>query len=515
MKRISTNKKALFLVIFSSFALMSPFAIAQEEASAPETPTYFDSLSTGDEKIYRSRKFINLTLGVEQDEKLPPMPDNFILKGDFRKIVSVSYSKEINVFRFTPLREGFGTLTVHDKRNNKIVAEYRVDVKKNKLDKVVREIQALLSDIEGITIKIVNNKVVVDGQILLPKDLSRIYSVVSQYGSQAASLVSLSPLAQKKIAEFISRDINNPEIEVRALNDKIVLQGWAKSAEEKMEAETIAKAYMPDVVVDAAEEKGVIKKRRPANDGIINLIKIKEAEAAPPKKMVQLVVHYVELSKSYTKGFNFQWTPTLQDQSQAGFSFGQGQPGGFTSQITGIIDNLLPKLNWAKSHGHAKVLESTSLIVEDGAAGNIEQMSKYPYSTSGPNNTQTVQFADVGISSNITPRIIEDKSASVKLDIKFAIGAMGSGGVITNNKVNTIVTVRDRQSAAIGGLITNSSSNLYNDPNKAAKNPIISLYASKDFSRNQSQFVVFVTPIVKTSASAGSEQIKKKFRLRD
>ena len=33
--------------------------------------------------------------------------------------------------------------------------------------------------------------------------------------------------------------------------------------------------------------------------------------------------------------------------------------------------------------------------------------------------------------------------------------------------------------------------------------------------QDQSQFVVFVTPIVKTSASSGSEQIKKKFRLRD
>lgn len=499
---------------FSLFAQEAVEENSTEEA-AVERPTNLDSLSTGDERAFRSRKFINLTLGVEQDEKLPPMPADFVLKGDFRKIVTVSYAKEINVFRFTPKTEGFATLTVHDKRNNRIVAEYRIDIKKNKLDKVTREIQALLGDIEGITIKVVNNKVVVDGQILLPKDLSRIYSVVSQYGDQAASLVTLSPLAQKKIAEFISRDINNPEIEVRALNDKIVLQGWAKSDQEKVDAETIAKAYMPDVVVDVAEEKGIIKKRKPANDGIINLIKVKAAEAAPPKKMVQLVVHYVELSKSYTKGFNFQWTPTLQDQSKASFSFGGSEPGGFTSQIAGVIDNLLPKLNWAKSHGHAKILESTSIIVEDGATGNIEQMSKYPYSTSGPDRTQTIQFADVGISSNIKPTIIEDKSSSVALDIAFAIGSMGAKGVITNNKVNTKVTVRDRQSAAIGGLITNSSNNMYNDPSKVPPNPIISLYASKDFSRNQSQFVVFVTPIVKTSASAGAEQVKKKFRLRD
>ncbi|HWU43549.1 MAG TPA: hypothetical protein VN132_08930, partial [Bdellovibrio sp.] len=72
-----------------------------------------------------------------------------------------------------------------------------------------------------------------------------------------------------------------------------------------------------------------------------------------------------------------------------------------------------------------------------------------------------------------------------------------------------------RQSAAVGGLIRNSSSAGYNPADPDVKNPIISLYASKSFTKNQSQFVVFVTPVVKTSASAGAEQVKKKFRLRD
>ena len=74
--------------------------------------------------------------------------------------------------------------------------------------------------------------------------------------------------------------------------------------------------------------------------------------------------------------------------------------------------------------------------------------------------------------------------------------------------------MRDRQSAAVGGLIRNEAATAYNPPS-GAKNPIISLYASKQFQKKQSQFVVFVTPVVKTSASAGAEQIKKKFRLHE
>lgn len=500
--------------LLSLFLISGNIAWAQEELEASP------STSTEDQGgIYRSRKFVNLTSGIEHDEKLPPLPDNIEFKGDFRRIVTAAYAKDLNTIRFTPRAEGFATLTIHDKRNGKILAEYRIDVKKSKLDKVVREMRALLGDIEGINIKIVNNRVVVDGQILLPKDLARIYNVVQQFGEQASSLVTLSPLAQKKIAEFIARDINNPEIEVRAVNEKIILQGWANSDEEAKRAEIIAKTYLPDIIIEAAEEKGVIKKRKPANDGVINLIQIKEAPAKPPSKMIQLVVHYVELNKDYSKAFKFQFTPELGDNSQLTFQTGGDSPGGVISTITGTVSNLLPKLNWAKQHGHARVLESTSLIVEDGKKGEIKQVTNQPYPVIGKDGTQGTAFAEVGIVTAITPVLLGEKSGSVHMEMAFKVSSLlgntPSGAPITsNNEMTSTVTVRDRQSAAVGGLIRNSTSTGYNRP-AGQKNPIISLYASKDFIKQQSQFVVFVTPIVKTSASAGAEQIKKKFRLRD
>lgn len=469
---------------------------------------------------FRSRNFVNLTLGIEQDEKLPPLPGNVEFKGDFRKIVTASHSKELNVIRFIPKAEGFATMTVHDKKTGKVVAEFRIDVKKSKLDKVAKEIRALLGDIEGITIKVVNNRVVVDGQILLPRDLSRIYNVVQQFGEQASSLVTLSPLAQKKIAEFISRDINNPEIEVRAVNDKFILQGVANSDDERVRAEIIAKTYVPDIIVEAAEEKGVIKKRRPANDGVINLITVKEAAPPPPSKMVQIVMHYVELNKDYSKSFKFQFTPGLEDGSRLSFESNSNSPGGVVSSLTGFVSNLLPKLNWAKEHGHARILESTSLTVQDGKKGEIKQLTNMPYSVLGKDNIPGTAFAEVGIKSIITPVILGEKSGSVHMDMEFSLsnllGTGQNGAPITSsNTIQSTLVVRDRQSAAIGGLIRNSSSTGYNRMPPDVKNPIISLYASKNFQRNQSQFVVFVTPVIKTSASAGAEQIKKKFRLRD
>lgn len=468
---------------------------------------------------YRSKQYVNLTIGIEQDVKLPPLPADVEFKGDFRRIVGAAYARDLNILRMTPKSEGFGTMTIHDRRNGKVIAEYRIDIQKSKLDKVVREVRALLGDIEGISIKVVNNRVVVDGQVLLPKDLTRISSVVGQFGDQTSSLVTLSPLAQKKIAEFISRDIANPEIEVQAINDKIVLKGWAADDDERVKAEIIAKTYLPDMFVDPNAEKAGVKSRKPANDGVINLIQVKERAAGPPPKMIQLVVHFVELNKEYGKSFKFQFTPEIDDGSGIQFSAGNGGSG-VTNVLTGTIRSLLPKLNWAKNHGHARILESTSLIVQEGKQGTINQLTSFPVPTppTTVNAPPTFQAIKVGINSSITPVLLGERSGSVKMDMNFAVSNIvdfSSGIPITaENNITTTLVVRDRQSAAVGGLIRNTASTAYNPPS-GAKNPIISLYASKLFQRKQSQFVVFITPVVKTSASAGSEQVKKKFRLHE
>ncbi len=80
--------------------------------------------------------------------------------------------------------------------------------------------------------------------------------------------------------------------------------------------------------------------------------------------------------------------------------------------------------------------------------------------------------------------------------------------------VKTQISVRDRQSAAFGGLIKKQTSNSFGgSPDN--KDAIITLKQGKNYARKDSQFVVFVTPIIKSSASAGVDQVKKKFRLRE
>lgn len=501
-----------------------PDSRAPDSAAAPaEKPNDADALQVGD-KFFNTKKFLNLTVGVEHDEPIPEDWPKWKPSGSYKKYFNVSVEKDNrSILRFTPTSEGYSVFYIRDKRNDKVLREYRITVKKSKLDNVVREIQALLGDIEGINIKIVNNKVVVDGQILLPRDLGRIHSVLSQFPDQASTLVTMSPLAMKRIADKIREDINNPEITVRAVNDKLILEGVAADEGERDNAELIAKTYLPDLVIDSAEATGVIRKRKPANDGVINLIKVKPGAPPAPKKMVQVVMHFVEMNKTFAKSFRFQWTPTLTPESSrnttVGFQGASQSAGGITSQIMGVIDNLIPKLNWAKDHGHARVLDSTSIIAEDGGEGKITQQTEFPVNAITKEGNAASSSVPVGITSTVKPTILEGRSASVKMNLYFSVRSLvedrPGSPIVSNNEITTQVTVPNEQSAAIGGLISNSKFTNYNPPNGLPSNPIISLYASKQFAHKQTQFVVFATPVIRKTASEGSEMIRKKFKLRD
>jgi pilus assembly protein CpaC len=464
----------------------------------------------------KGKEYLNLAVGVYHDQSAESLPGEIELDGTFRRLTRVQWNPQTKTLRFYPRNSGVGTLTIKQPSTGKILAEFTIDVRKTDLQKVAREMQALLEGIEGIQIRILNNRVVVDGQILLPSDMKRIHSVVKQYGGQATSLVVLSPIAQNKIAQFIERKIGNPEIRVNAVNGKFILEGFANAQEEKDKAEIVAKMYVPDVVVDeAVADKKVLERKV---DVVINLIAVRRPPEGEPSKIVQMVIHYVELQKDYSKSFRFQWLPDIGDGSSLEFQTGGRSPGGLMATITGTVSNLLPKLNWAKQHGFARVLQSSSVTVEDGKQGVINSLTRLPYQVVNAQGQPSTNFEETGIRTNITPQIMGQRSDSVKLALNFAVKSLLSysdqGPLTASREIQTVLHVRSGQSAAVGGLITNDSGTNFNKlPAGASKNPLISLYASKDFRRNQSQFVVFVTPLIKSSASAGSDKIKRKFRL--
>jgi pilus assembly protein CpaC len=490
---------------------LTPGAVSAPVASAPPA-------ATGDEQPNgkRIRRHLSLIVGLAHDEEflIPDKPT--VLRGR-TGFLTVTRIKGTDYFRILPEKIGSGIVTLNDVKTQQILVEIRFDIRDDANEKMLRELQSLLGDIEGIEFKYVNGLILIDGYVLLPRDLVRIGQIISNYDpTKVKSLATLSPAARQRIANFISNDVNNPEVKITAVGDYIKLEGQVNSPEEKLRIKNIVSLYLPDLVVEKAPDNNSPvqvfgrKNTGKIEDLIVDLITIKrdDEKVEPPPKLIQVVAHFVKFADGYSKSFSFNFSPAISATTA-------GQSTGPTSSITDtarLISNLLPKLSWAKVHGFAKVLDTASILVQDRKKGVITRTVTNNGLIAGPNGSLVPNPITANVTLDVTPTIKSERSGLIEMPIVVSTNSPGKSDT-TQTTVNTTISVRDRQSAAFGGIIKKDTDTRYGAP--ATPDAIITLQASKEYARNNSQFVVFVTPIIKSSASTGVEQVKKKFRLRD
>jgi len=465
-------------------------------------------------------EFINLSVGFQYEHLLPENLHNKRLRfeGTYTRITSIFHQRKNNTILFNPKRKGTGTLIIKNTRN-KILQKINVDVKKVNLHKIAKEVSDLLITIDGIEIKILNNKVIIDGEILLPKEMDRIDAVVEEYGLDLVkSFVTLSPKAQTQLALLIEKKIGYliPPNEVRVIahNNRFVLEGQVESEAQKKRAYLIATLYTR---FDAERTTGNLRQRSSVMM-VKNNIVVHTKPVDNREKLIQIIVHYVELQKSYNKSFAFQWAPQIGNDTYIETSYGQGRFR-FIPTVTATISNFFPKLNWAKSFNFARILHNANLTLQNNTQGSINHTTQIPYTIRNSDGELQTTSAAATIHTKVTPTIIGLQEKTVQMKVTVQVGSFGgttANGPITNNRtIDTQLHVRDRRSAVLGGLISSHLSKDYNRlPGLPAKTtPIINLLSSKKYDTNKGQFVVFITPIIRSSASTGVDRIRNKFKL--
>ncbi len=236
------------------------------------------------------------------------------------------------------------------------------------------------------------------------------------------------------------------------------------------------------------------------------------------KKLVQISTHYVELKKDHNKGFLFQWTPTISSGNTEISASKGSTANALFATFTATIENLFPKLTWAKGFGFARILHNSNILVEDGKKGQIHASRNIPVTIH--EGTQLVASSvATGLDATITPNIRGARKDMVHMDIKFEVsapaGQFGGKPVTTKHTVVTNVYVRSTLSAAIGGLASSFLSKDYNrlPASSTGKTPLVNLVSGKNYDVARSQFVVFITPVIKSSASIGVDRVKDKFKI--
>jgi pilus assembly protein CpaC len=437
---------------------------------------------------------------------------------------------------FKPLKAGETNVTVRDADGN-IRLIFMVRITGSNLLRIAGEIRDLLRDVEGMDIRIVGPKIILEGEVLVPADYGRVALIVADpaYSGFVMNLTTLSPLGMQVLAKKIESDIKNfaPNVTTRVVNGVIFLEGSVKNLDEARRADQIARIYLPEMRPTTLIERDDKTSRGPQvpRQMIQNFIQVEPPAPKKQEKLVRVTVHFVELSKDYSKFFGFKWEPGFTSEPQ--IAIGQGttgstQAGGLSFSAT--LSSLIPKLKTAQDAGYARILKTGTVIVRSGQPAKLDELTDYPYTVTGANSQVLPASTKVGLSVGVTPMIL-GQSEDIQMDLNMnqidlvSLPSAGGAPITSTHKVETKIYVKSKESAAVAGINSTDVATSFNkdDPNQGTFNTnangqstdaLFTLKHTKNYAKKKSQFVIFVTPEIIDNASEGSEDLKRNFRVK-
>jgi pilus assembly protein CpaC len=437
----------------------------------------------------------------------------------------------------TGLKAGITDLWIYDDQDV-LRFVYNVTVTPQNLKRALGFLKQELKNVEGLKMYIREQMIILDGEILLPEDIARIHQVITGFEQGIFKIqFRLSPTLFSIVAEKMEKEIGLPDVQVEVVNQRFVIKGEVSSKDEFNYVTYKAALYLPKFfytpyVGDPTNAGELVPPAEEFRDQpIINYFLLVRDADDPIDKVIKVAIYFVEIAKGFESNFGFTWAPSLDASNsniKLGYSF-PTQPAdsegneipAFTSTVTGIINNFIPKLRDAVKHERGRVIQSAAITVQDTKKGNIKKITSYPYLVTAPDTGPRTEFADVGISLDLTPSILgnnkqesEDINLGIGIEVSQVVSMSSSGvPVRSQNSVQTTVNMKSNETAAIGGIVNNVSSKSYGNQG-GDDNIIINLSRSKSFQKNRSQFVVFVTPTILKTTSEGSNEVKEKFRIR-
>ncbi len=443
----------------------------------------------------------------------------FVKIGDKRQIV------------FKPLKAGETTVTIRD-QDGTIRLVFQLRVTGSNLLRVAGELRSLIGDVEGLSIRIVGAKIVIEGDVLVVNDFGKVSAVLADkaYSDVVLNLIALSPLALQVMAKKIEEDVKPiyPSVKVRVVNGSVFIEGEVGSQSDSDKVTRIATLYLPEVRPPsfADRDEKMARPTGPPRSVIQNFLVIKDTTPKKKdKKLIRVTVHFVELSKDYLKIFGFKWQPGFS--AEPTISVGQGTTGATAAtgaSFSATISSLVPRLESLQKSGYARVLKTGTVIVKSGEPATIKEQTQIPVAAQAQGGQVQGAPQGVGITVNVTPQQIgqsDDISMTLKLEAISVVGRQpaGAAALTATHIVDTQLFVKSGKSAAVAGVNSADVGTDFNkdDPKAGAfaegTSPLFTMMRTKNYRKKKSQFVVFVTPEIIEDASDGNEDLKKNFRV--
>ncbi|RME27396.1 MAG: BON domain-containing protein [Deltaproteobacteria bacterium] len=355
-------------------------------------------------------------------------------------------------------------------------------VSKEDVKSLMRQIRKLLGDAEGISIRPVGDRVILDGHAFTSEDFRRVKEITKLY-PQVKSFVTVNPSAKKLVADQLNMEFKNAglkNVEARVVGSRIFLEGSVESKADLQKAELITKALGEEVE---------------------NLLTV------GIKRMVLVEVDFIEIKKKGTDHIGIQWPLSLNgtvDVTATSTQVLQGPGINQTMLTESLAANSAFGFGFLFQSGYARVLARPKLVCASGEKAEFWSGGEVPIVVVTAQEV-VIQYKPFGVILKMTPTA--DRRGNIQMDI-FAevsdldrsIGYVGPNisvpGFVRDN-VKTNVTVQHGQTIILGNLFHWAQGKSITKVPLLGHIPIIGeLFKSRVFEEKKAEICVFVTPRV-------------------
>jgi pilus assembly protein CpaC len=187
--------------------------------------------------------------------------------------------------------------------------------------------------------------------------------------------------------------------------------------------------------------------------------------------------------------------------------------GAFTTAQAQIVNQPLPGLDLAASHGWAKVLKHSTVITANGSEAKFSTGGEQNYLVSTgftANLTQITFGTDVKVLPRFDPvsRELEIRLESVVADLTPPVGGGTNLPGRNLSKLNTLVSLKLGQSIVLGGIRSSSQRHAVTGLPLLSQIPLLGiLFGSHADSEEEVEGAIYVVPSVIESIPRGAQEI--------
>ncbi|PIE71403.1 MAG: hypothetical protein CSA22_02530 [Deltaproteobacteria bacterium] len=374
--------------------------------------------------------------------------------------------------------------------------EYAITVTGSGLTITAGELKSLLSTVEGVSVRLVGSRVLVEGEVFTKKDLERVRRV-TQGLSNVINMVELSPLMKtivKDEIEGVLKDEGFSNLRLKFGKNNFILTGQVGSQAEMERALKLAGAYAADIV---------------------NAIEVDDRIVETKAELIEMSLQVMEIETSALKNMGIHWNPGGSLGGSGSYSGQSGSKPSLSGSLTGTISSLFPKMKRIQDTGAGRSLMEQSLITQSGGTADFFAGSEVPIPVAQDGGNMSVEYKKVGVTLEFSPVI--DPFGRVTSPIKIeasSVSGEGPGGapVISTSKLNTIVGLENGESVALAGLVGQKEMRLLSKSPPGGGSALFQANKETLKSADTREVVIFVTPRILSRAGDGVDRIQRRVK---